>query len=263
MARFLIRSVISTIVTMLIVSAVLFILLEVSGRDVTRQILGVFSTPEQRESLRNQLGYNQSAWIRYSDWLIGNDWRLRSEIGNFETTLNSESGEIEWWIELDDGRLVRHRLDDNGELLYVVRQADDSTLTEPAGEDVWNIDPETGEEYFWGITGDAYIDNSAARWVRGSGQTAFVATQTGVQERTGAPTDYIPLRKGLLRGDAGVSLKFARPVSATLPGRIWNTAILAGTAFVIVMPLALVLGIITGINEGKFIDRFISVTSLA
>lgn len=246
---------------MLLVSMLLFLLLEVGGRDVTQQILGVFSTPEQRESLRNQLGYNQPAYIRYSDWLLGNDWRLNDELGNLTTTTNDQTRETEWWVELDDGRLVRHRVDE-GQIQYIVRQEDGSTEVENAG-DVWVTDPATGERYFWGISSDGFIDNSAARWVEGSDTTATVTNSAGTQERSGAAEDWIPLRKGLVRGDAGVSLQFSRPVSATLPSRIRNTAILAGVAFVIVMPLALVLGIFTGINEGKFVDRFISVTSLA
>ena len=48
MARFLIRSVLSTVVTMLLVSLLLFVLLEVGTGDITIKILGVFSTPEQR-----------------------------------------------------------------------------------------------------------------------------------------------------------------------------------------------------------------------
>ena len=51
MARFLIRSVISTIVTMLLVSIALFFLLEVGSGDITVKILGVFATPEQRASI--------------------------------------------------------------------------------------------------------------------------------------------------------------------------------------------------------------------
>ncbi|MCB0035646.1 MAG: hypothetical protein KDE51_16550, partial [Anaerolineales bacterium] len=97
MARFLIRSVISTIVTMLLVSAILFILLEVSGRDVTRQILGAFATPEQRDSLRNQLGLDEPAWQRYGDWLFGNARRASNLIGHpVETLTNPQSGEQEW-----------------------------------------------------------------------------------------------------------------------------------------------------------------------
>lgn len=269
MARFLMRSVVSTLVTMLIVSAVLFTLLEVSGRDVTIQILGVFATPEQRESLRKQLGLDQPGIVRYVDWLAGNDWRLRDELGDVQTVFNDVSQEPEWYVLLDDGRFVRHemcnRVEDidsgfcePGEMLYLVRNEDASFFREKAG-DVWQTDPETGEIFFWGVDSG----NRAAKWVEGGGETAFVSTQTGVQELSGAAVQWIPLRKGLIRGDAGVSLKTTRPVSKTLPVRIRNTAVLAGLAFIVVMPLALFLGIVTGINEGKFFDRFVSVTSLA
>ncbi|MCB0035647.1 MAG: ABC transporter permease, partial [Anaerolineales bacterium] len=133
-----------------------------------------------------------------------------------------------------------------------------STIAGEASDDLWTTD-EDGNEIFWGI------DNRgrAAKWERGNDTTAIVVTQTGVQEVRGAAVDWIPLRKGIIRGDTGISLKYNRPVSNTLPIRIRNTAVLAGAAFIVVMPLALLLGIIAGINEGRFIDRFISTTSLA
>ena len=78
MARFLVRSIISTIVTMLLVSIVLFLLIEVGTGDISVKILGIFATPEQRASYRAQLGLNAPAWQRYLDWLVGNDWRAES-----------------------------------------------------------------------------------------------------------------------------------------------------------------------------------------
>ena len=56
MARFLIRSIISTIITMLLVSICSFVLIDVGSGDITVKILGVFSTEEQRASYRAQLG---------------------------------------------------------------------------------------------------------------------------------------------------------------------------------------------------------------
>jgi peptide/nickel transport system permease protein len=66
----------------------------------------------------------------------------------------------------------------------------------------------------------------------------------------------------LIRGDAGLSWQYNRPVSVILKPRIRNTLILAGVAFVVVMPLALFFGIVAGINEGKLLDRIISITGL-
>lgn len=258
MARFLVRSLVSTVVTMFLVSFVLFFLLEAGGGDVTIKILGVFATPEQRESLRKQLGLDQSGMQRYVDWLIGNDWRADNFVGYPLVTIPSPAnGEDEWWAEVD-GRHLRWEINDENELVALVRQEDGSSVAETADESLWQVDEETGEEVFWGLDNRA----RAVKWVRNSEETAFVTTQTGWQELSGAPSRYIPLRKGILRGDAGISLQTQRPVSNVLPGRVRNTLVLAGTAFVIVMPLALLLGIFSGINEGKAVDRVIAVTSL-
>jgi peptide/nickel transport system permease protein len=59
-----------------------------------------------------------------------------------------------------------------------------------------------------------------------------------------------------------VSFKDRRPVAEVLPTRIFNTAVIAVIAFVIVMPLALFLGMLAGLNEGKFLDRLLSISSL-
>lgn len=260
MARFIVKSIISTITTMLIVSVILFGLLEVSGdKDaLVEKILGVFVTPEQNLSFQKQLGLDRPAWVRYSDWLIGNSWRADERIGfAIDQIPTVQTGELEWWA-IDGDEYKRWEINDDGDLVSIIRAPDGSANTREINNDLWKTD-ENGEEFFWGID----IDGRGAKWLRNSGDTAFVTTQTGWQELSGAPTEYLPLSKGLIRGDAGTSMKTQRPVSNTLPTRIRNTAVLAGTAFVIVMPLALFLGIIAGINEGKFIDRLLSVFGLA
>lgn len=109
---------------------------------------------------------------------------------------------------------------------------------------------------FWGID----TENHAVRWEKGAGETAWVfIVGTGWKAFSGGPTEYIPLQKGLLRGDPGLSLRTGRPVASLLFTRLRNSLVLAGIAFAIVMPLALVLGLIAGINEGKVLDRFLSI----
>ncbi len=259
MARFILRSILSTIVTMLLVSVALFFLLESSGRDVTVRILGVFSTEEQRASLSLQLGLDQPAYLRYINWLAGNDWRVSRLIGHPLIAIDNETTrEQEWWADVD-GQLTRWKLED-GELFVLKRQPDGSTSTEL--ENQWNIvvDEETGaeKEVFWGLDSD----NNAVYWVRGEGQEVYILTKAGMRKEGDGPQRYIPITKGLLRGDAGTSLQTGRPVTVTLLPRIKNTLILAGVAFLVVMPLALLLGIFAGVNEGKFIDRAISIFSL-
>ena len=82
MARFLVRSVISTVITMLLVSVLLFLLIQVGSGDITVKILGVFATEEQRASYAAQLGLDAPLWQQYVDWLIGNDWRAQAKVGH-------------------------------------------------------------------------------------------------------------------------------------------------------------------------------------
>lgn len=256
MARFLIRSILSTIVTMLLVSIALFVLLEVGTGDITIKILGVFATDEQRASYRAQLGLDQPGYVRYLDWLVGNDWRARGLVGYpLVSVPDPQTGEQTWWADVD-GQLTRWKMED-GRLLALTRQPDGSSTSHLVSGS-WQTDPATGNEIFWGVDSN----NRAAMWVRGGGATVYVRTKTGMTEQKDGAQKYIPLKKGLLRGDAGISLQSGRPVSATLWTRVRNTAILAGVAFIFIMPLALFFGIVAGINEGKTLDRIISITSL-
>jgi ABC-type dipeptide/oligopeptide/nickel transport system permease component len=110
---------------------------------------------------------------------------------------------------------------------------------------------------FWGV--DA--QNHAVDWEKGAGgkQVWVFIVGTGWKAFAGGPVAYIPLQKGLLRGDPGVSLRTGRPVADLLFIRLRNSLVLAGIAFIIVMPLALVLGLIAGLNEGKVLDRTLSI----
>jgi peptide/nickel transport system permease protein len=255
MARFIIRSIISTIVTMLLVSIALFTLLEVGTGDIALKILGVFSTEQQRASYRAQLGLDRPPWLRYVDWLFGNDWQARNLIGYpLKTIPNEQTQELEWWASVD-GELTRWKMEEN-QLYALIRQPNGSS-TSHLVEDAWMGDDE-GREYFWGLNNR----NSAVLWVRGEGETVFIRTKTGFMEVADGPQEFIPLRRGLIRGDPGISLQTGRPVAQHLFPRLRNTLVLAASAFLIVMPLALTLGIIAGINEGKPLDRFISIASL-
>jgi peptide/nickel transport system permease protein len=255
MARFIVRSIVSTIITMLLVSMALFFLLEVGSGDVSLKILGVFSTEAQRESYRAQLGLNRSPWIRYSEWLLGNDWKAGALVGFPLTTLpNPQTGEIEWWADVE-GQPTRWKMTEG--MLYDLERQPDGSAIEKMVSDPWEQD-EYGNEYFWGID----IRNNAVKWVRGEGTIVYLRTKTGFTEVTDGPQEFMPLLKGIIRGDPGKSLQTGRSVATTLFPRVRNTLILAATSFLIVMPLALMLGILAGINEGKPLDRIISITSL-
>jgi peptide/nickel transport system permease protein len=191
------------------------------------------------------------------DWLIGSDHRAQREVGyKLVAIKNPNTHEQEWWADVD-GEYLRWRMED-GELIALVRQPDGSTQSRPAGDMIWRQD-DAGNEVFWGVDSK----NNAAEWVRGAGAEIYVLTKTGMRTEGDAPVDYIPLTKGLLRGDAGMSLQTGRPVRVTLVPRVRNTMVLALSAFVVVMPLALALGILAGVKEGRATDRVISVAGLA
>lgn len=109
---------------------------------------------------------------------------------------------------------------------------------------------------FWGVD----TQNHAVRWEKGTGKIVWrLVPGSGWIGTTGGPAEYIPLQKGLLRGDPGLSLRTGRPVADLLFTRLRNSLVLAGIAFVIVMPIALMLGLIAGLNEGKLLDRILSI----
>jgi peptide/nickel transport system permease protein len=109
---------------------------------------------------------------------------------------------------------------------------------------------------FWGVN----PQNLTVQWEKGTGKVVWrLVMGSGWLAATGGPVEYIPLQKGLLRGDPGLSLRTGRPVADLLFTRLRNSLVLAGIAFVIVMPIALALGLIAGLNEGKALDRILSI----
>ncbi len=69
-------------------------------------------------------------------------------------------------------------------------------------------------------------------------------------------------RDGLLRGDMGISTRSRRPVAPYLLRRVKNSLILGGIASLITMPIALIMGVLAGLREGGFLDRFISLAGI-
>lgn len=258
MVKFIVRRLLTMLLTMFIVSIFIFALAEIAPGNVARNILGAFATPEQEASFREQLGLNQPLHIRYINWLGGSDWRASRLIGMPLTRIKKPGTDFyQWWAVDEDGTLVRWKLEE--EDLIALRRQTDGTVEESLDNDRWQTDEE-GVSRAWGVD----THNHAVMWEKGSGETYWMRAKAAGWwvEKSGGPRTYIPLQKGMLRGDPGQSVQTGRPVADTLARRIQNSAILAGIAFAIVMPLALVLGLIAGLNEGKPTDRILSVAGL-
>lgn len=253
MAKFILRRLMLLLLTMLLVSVAVFLITESSPGNVARNVLGSFVTPEQEASFLAQMGLDKPAYVRYVYWLIGSDRHAAGKVGMPLRRITTEEGFKEWWAELPDGRFIRWKLQGE-DLVAVVRN--------PEGPDEvfidnerWIIDEE-GVGTFWGVSSA----NSAVQWEKGADKRVWTFVMgTGWMETTGGPVAYIPLKKGFIRGDPGISLRTGRPVSNSLFIRLRNSLVLAGIAFLIVMPLALFLGMLAGLKEGSLRDRTLSV----
>jgi peptide/nickel transport system permease protein len=259
MARYIIRRLFTMVITMLVVSIIIFAVVEIAPGNVARNILGAYATPEQEKSMENQLGLDRPVAIRYISWLFGSDWQAERKIGRPLKEIVIQQGTVQrfrqWWAVDEDGSLVRWGIQD-GQLYKYTRQPDGSTVGVP-DEGAWKTD-ENGVQYFWGVDNA----NRAVLWVKGQGSVEYRYEYSGWRKFENAPVDYIPLTKGLLRGDAGISLRYRAPVSELIASRLKNSGILAALAFLVSMPMGLLLGLLAGLNEGKPADRIISLFGL-
>lgn len=253
MAKFIVRRFFLLLLTMFVVSVAVFVIVESSPGNIAKNILGAFITPEQEASFLAQMGFDKPMTTRYLYWLTGSDWHAQRKIKMPLTRITTETGFQEWWVREADGTLVRWTLD--GDDLVADVRAKDGTITRKKDNQRWKTDKD-GNLFFWGLD----RANHAVLWEKGAGKEVWSFTAgSGWQKTTGGPSKYIPLKKGFVRGDPGVSIRTGRPVNKSLFVRLRNSMVLAGIAFVIVMPLALILGIIAGLQVGSFKDRFLSI----
>ncbi len=71
MLRFLLNRFGSMVVTMFVISMMVFFVAEVVPIDPARQALGRYATKTAVEALRKEMGLDRPAWVRYIDWISG------------------------------------------------------------------------------------------------------------------------------------------------------------------------------------------------
>jgi peptide/nickel transport system permease protein len=76
-------------------------------------------------------------------------------------------------------------------------------------------------------------------------------------------TQYWTWLTGLLHGDFGQSYQFRSPVGPFLGAALINSLKLAALAFIIVVPLGILGGVVAALTYGRGTDRIISVTGLS
>jgi peptide/nickel transport system permease protein len=76
-------------------------------------------------------------------------------------------------------------------------------------------------------------------------------------------TQYWSWASGFIRGDMGMSYQFRAPVSSFVGPALGRSLKLALVAFIIVVPLSIVAGVVAALYRGRAIDRTISVAGLS
>ena len=99
------------------------------------------------------------------------------------------------------------------------------------------------------------------------GREAGEAALEAFREEEGL-NDPLPVQYGrwlfnFVSGDWGESLSTRSPILPVVLGRVRNSLMLAGVTMLIGAPLALLLGVIAGLNENNWLDNLISITSLS
>jgi peptide/nickel transport system permease protein len=74
MGRYILRRLLQSIPLVLLVSLIIFVLLQATGDPLATMGGRSPTRPEDRERLRRQLGLDQPILTQYLYWLIGNDW---------------------------------------------------------------------------------------------------------------------------------------------------------------------------------------------
>ena len=82
MALLLARRLLTLVLTLLVVSGVVFAVMNVLPGDPALVVLGMDSTPEAQAALRSRFGLDAPVWERYLDWIAG---ALRGDFGESYT----------------------------------------------------------------------------------------------------------------------------------------------------------------------------------
>ncbi len=98
---------------------------------------------------------------------------------------------------------------------------------------------------------------------REAGEAALEALREELGLKDPLPVQYTRWLGRFVSGDWGTSYSTKSEIQPLVLERLRNSLMLAAVILVISVPLAILLGVIAGLNENKFIDNVISIGSLA
>lgn len=200
MSRYLLRRLGSLVVTMLVVSLVIFVVSELAPGNIARNVLGAYTTPAQEQSFLLQMGLDRPLLTRYLSWLLGSDWQASSLIGLPLKRVKSQLGFNEWWAEDEDGSLLQWQL--VGADLIVTRRWPNGDVERITDNGRWKTDAD-GNREFWGVDNK----NRAVKWETGPASLP----SAGLDLRF---TDGTTLSESGLRDNEGLSVQLNAGVLA-------------------------------------------------
>jgi peptide/nickel transport system permease protein len=80
------------VLTMVVVSLIIFLINELTPGDVARKVLGPFATQDEVDRLTEQMGLNRPVWIRYAEWI----WQVLHGNLGYSTNFKHPVNEIIW-----------------------------------------------------------------------------------------------------------------------------------------------------------------------
>jgi peptide/nickel transport system permease protein len=92
-------------------------------------------------------------------------------------------------------------------------------------------------------------------------EVAVLRARYGLDQPIGR--QFVSFLRGLVRGDLGTSIEYARPVTALLAERLPATLLLGGSALLLNFTVGLWLGVRQAVRRGKREDRWLTTASLA
>ncbi|HZD23106.1 MAG TPA: ABC transporter permease [Acidimicrobiia bacterium] len=115
------------------------------------------------------------------------------------------------------------------------------------------------------FVGTQLLPGDVARRILGPFATQEAVDALSVRLGTDRPllVQYWDWITSALTGDLGFSISFSRPVTELLGRALGNSLKLAVLAFIIVVPLSLIGGIVAALRRGTVIDRIITVGGLS
>lgn len=115
------------------------------------------------------------------------------------------------------------------------------------------------------FVGTQLLPGDVARRVLGPFATQEAVDALNARLGTDRPllVQYWSWLSGAVQGDLGFSISFTRPVTELLGRALANSFKLAVVAFVIVVPLSIIGGVVAALKRDTFVDRFITVGGLS